>query len=77
MKHLFNNALTLAVTLLSLFVAGPSIALTLNEVQKLLAADGTSGDRFGISLAVDGDTALIGARLPAAWQVQTRLRRCG
>jgi len=29
--------------------------------QKLLASDGAAGDNFGISVSVDGDTALIGA----------------
>ncbi len=31
------------------------------EMQKLLAGDGTAGDRFGWSVSLDGDTALIGA----------------
>ena len=32
------------------------------EVQKLLASDGTTGDEFGGSLAASGDSLLIGAR---------------
>ena len=32
-----------------------------NDVQKLLGADGASGDSFGFSVALDGDTLLIGA----------------
>ena len=36
--------------------------VTWNETQKLLAVDGETGDQFGISLALDGDTALIGAQ---------------
>ena len=32
-----------------------------NTVQKLLADDGAASDYFGLSVAVDGDTALIGA----------------
>ncbi len=31
------------------------------EVKKLLAADGTTGDRFGVSVALSEDTALVGA----------------
>jgi hypothetical protein len=34
-----------------------------NEQQKLTASDGTDGDVFGISVAVDGDAAVIGAHL--------------
>ena len=32
------------------------------EVNKLLASDATAGDRFGSSVAISGDYALIGAR---------------
>ena len=32
-----------------------------NETTKLIPADGAAGDEFGISVAVDGDTAVIGA----------------
>jgi hypothetical protein len=31
------------------------------ETQKLTASDGTDGDRFGFSVSVSGDTALVGA----------------
>ena len=34
-----------------------------SQLQKLTAADGAKGDVFGISVALDGDTALIGADL--------------
>jgi len=34
---------------------------TWSEIQKLLASDGTAGDRFGYTVSLDGDTALIGA----------------
>ena len=61
MKHILKKRLTLAVTLLSLLFAGPGLALTLNEAQKLLASDGAADDAFGYSVAVDGDTAVIGA----------------
>ena len=36
-------------------------AADFKEAAKLLAADGTTDDRFGTSVAVDGDTAVIGA----------------
>jgi hypothetical protein len=32
-----------------------------NEIQKLLAPDGATGDAFGLSVFLSGDTALIGA----------------
>ena len=32
------------------------------EQQKLTASDGATGDRFGYSVSIDGDTAVIGAR---------------
>jgi len=41
----------------------PSFSLTQTEVAKLLASDGKSPGRFGISVSVNGDTALIGAPL--------------
>ena len=31
------------------------------EQQKLVAGDGAAGDMFGVSVAVDGDTTVIGA----------------
>jgi hypothetical protein len=33
------------------------------QVDKLTPSDGASGDKFGFSVAIDGDTAVIGARL--------------
>ena len=33
------------------------------EQQKLIASDGAAEDQFGVSVAVDGDTAVIGAHL--------------
>jgi len=35
---------------------------TVTEDTKLLASDGAAGDIFGVSVAVDGDTAVIGAQ---------------
>lgn len=37
--------------------------LTLYEIQKILAPDGVHGDRFGSSVAIDGNVAVIGSRL--------------
>ncbi len=39
-----------------------AVAATLNESAKLLASDGFDLDDFGISVSLDGDRALIGAR---------------
>ncbi len=36
-------------------------ASTYNEVKKLLASDAQAGDLFGASVAVSGDTAVVGA----------------
>ena len=36
-------------------------ATSLNEIKKLLASDGQAGDEFGFYVAVDGDTAIVGA----------------
>jgi hypothetical protein len=45
----------------SLF-CGPAFGqVTETEVQKLIPIDLESGDRFGSSVAIDGDTAIIGA----------------
>ena len=33
------------------------------ETAKLTASDGTAGSRFGVSVDVDGDTVVVGARL--------------
>lgn len=44
-------------------VHGNALAATVNEIQKLIASDGAAFDEFGLPVAVDGDTAVIGARL--------------
>ena len=41
-------------------IASPAWAQTQNEIQKLLASAGAARGQFGISVAVDGDTAVIG-----------------
>jgi hypothetical protein len=52
----------LALAGVLLLVAVPAWSVTPVEVAKLLAADGAAGDQFGYSVALSGDTALIGAR---------------
>ena len=37
--------------------------LTWQQAEKLLASDAAAGDNFGHSVAMSGDTAIIGARL--------------
>jgi len=52
----------LATVLLPFLVsAAPAWGLTATEVAKLLPADGAEVDQFGGSVAVSGDTAVIGA----------------
>ena len=43
------------------------IGTTWTQLQKLLATDGTSGDYFGFSVSLDGDTALIGSWSDSAY----------
>jgi len=45
-----------------LFVAVPTWSATPIEEAKVLALDGAAGDQFGYSVALSGDTAVIGAR---------------
>ena len=57
------SALTVVVVLLvtmGLF-SNTAWALTETEAQKLLASDGATGEQFGVSVSVSGDTGLIGA----------------
>ena len=35
--------------------------MSMQELNKLTASDGASDDNFGFSVAIDGDTAIIGA----------------
>ena len=51
----------IVMALVLFWVPAPAKALTFNEEQKLLASDGAADDYFGRSVAVDGDTAVIGA----------------
>ncbi len=51
-----------AIAGVMLIVAVPTWSVPLIEVAKLFAADGGEGDQFGYSVALSGDTALIGVR---------------
>ncbi len=58
--------ITLLITTILVFGFMPLqniFALSFDEVAKLTASDTASGDRFGTSVAVSGDTAVIGAFL--------------
>ena len=63
--------------------SAPAYALGADQAQKLIAGGGESGDGIGYSVAIDGDTALIGAYKesqfwdgkPSAVYVFTRQRR--
>src|SRR5262245_39575945 len=48
---------SIAVVLVALGATGAAQAFE----QTLVASDGTVGDRFGRSVAIDGDTAVVGA----------------
>ena len=49
-----------ALAVLAWSFTSPAWAATQNEIQKLLPSDGVEGDRFGGSVALHGDTAVIG-----------------
>ena len=55
--------LAVAITLLSLMFASPGFASTMNEVQKLLPSELVTYGEFGWSVAIDGDTAIVGVRM--------------
>ncbi len=44
-----------------LFEVPSAFALTLDEIAQLLTGDGAAADEVSLSLAVDGDTTVIGA----------------
>ncbi len=60
--HPNRKRVRLALAGVLLLVAMSAWSVTPVEVAKLLAADGAAGDQFGYSVALSGDTALIGAR---------------
>lgn len=65
LKYSIKLAGLLPVMCFTLIFGANAIAqtLTLTEVVQLLAGDGMLDDQFGVSVALDGDTVLIGAKL--------------
>ena len=64
---LSRQSLSVALAFLALSLTGVNNAVVaetpvVNEIQKLLASDKADADDFGWSVALDGDTAVIGAR---------------
>jgi hypothetical protein len=59
---------TCLLTSISLY-AGPAAraATPIEEIQKLVALDGAAGDVAGFSVAVQGDTAVVGAPVDDGW----------
>ncbi len=53
------TSLLISVVVLALCTA-PLQAVVINEFQKLLASDGEEGDRFGITVSISGNTAVVG-----------------
>ncbi len=60
--HPHGKRYTLALAGVLLLVAMPAWSVTPIEEAEFLAADGAPGDQFGYSVALSGDTAVIGAR---------------
>lgn len=58
MRHLTMTLLAMTATILS---TGETYAVIGDQVLKLLPEDGEAGDDFGISVAISGNTAIIGA----------------
>ena len=52
----------IALGLIMMLSAPHSVASVTTEVAKLLASDGDVDDNFGLAVAVDGDTIVVGAR---------------
>lgn len=63
MSKCFSIFISLLLFSSSLLISGSASALTGSEVAKLLAADGGAQDSFGFVVSVDGNTAVIAARL--------------
>ncbi|NIO42630.1 MAG: hypothetical protein GTO41_22280, partial [Burkholderiales bacterium] len=61
MKSAKNRSILPGGLISLIFLSLPAAAVTPVEVQKLLADDGEKEDYFGYSVAIDGDTAIIGS----------------
>jgi len=60
-KSKLSALLIVALAGAMLLVSTSVWALTVEEEAKLLASEGASSDHFGNSVAIKGDTAIIGA----------------
>ncbi len=58
--RMIKKTINVSVGLMLFFSTAVVWALTPTEVAKLLASDGAADDHFGVSVSLDGDTALIG-----------------
>ena len=54
----------LVIASLLAIAAGQASGQSIVEIDKLLASDGNIADRFGTSVALDGNTAVVGAPDP-------------
>ena len=77
-NYMLSNSLKLGlITLiytLSVFhpIGAVGATNTATELAKLIAADGLNGDAFGAAVAIEGDTAVVGATEAGAAYVYTR-----
>ena len=55
------TALLVAMVLASSSIFNLANGQVLNETHKLLPADGAASDRFGMAVAINGTTAIVGA----------------
>ncbi|MEE9355499.1 MAG: LamG-like jellyroll fold domain-containing protein [Methylococcaceae bacterium] len=62
----------LALTIFFYLIATPTHAMTVSEATKLLASDGEAENRFGTSVAISGNTAVIGAKTTGLAYVYVR-----
>ena len=62
MLHTTRCQLTLGIIALSVLSVLPVSAQTINEDLKLTASDAAAEDQFGVSVAISGTTAIVGAR---------------
>ena len=57
----YKRLIGLVVTMTLAVLAAAGTAWGQNESFKMLASDGEAFDQFGLSVAIDGDTAILGA----------------
>ena len=55
------------MVVVALALPGSTEAASFDEIKKLIASDPQAGDFFGISVAISGDTAVVGAQQEDAW----------